>query len=59
VNTKLDWLATATARVGYAWNRALFYVKGGGAWVRNSYSVTDNTGGAIQNTETGGDTRTG
>jgi opacity protein-like surface antigen len=58
-NTSMDWLATATARVGYAWNRALFYVKGGGAWVRNKYSLTDNTGGAIEALETGSDTRTG
>jgi opacity protein-like surface antigen len=29
---RMDWVATATARVGYAWDRTLFYVKGGGAW---------------------------
>ena len=26
---KTDWMATATARAGYAWNRTLFYAKGG------------------------------
>jgi outer membrane immunogenic protein len=28
-DTKLKWLATATARVGYAWNNLLLYAKGG------------------------------
>jgi outer membrane immunogenic protein len=27
------WLTTATVRLGYAWDRVLFYGKGGGAWV--------------------------
>ena len=27
------WLTTATGRLGYAWDRVLFYAKGGGAWV--------------------------
>jgi outer membrane autotransporter protein len=27
-----NWIATAAARVGYTWERTLFYVKGGGAW---------------------------
>jgi hypothetical protein len=27
-NAKADWLATAAARVGYTWGRALFYVNG-------------------------------
>ena len=30
--SKMDWIATATARVGYAWERTLFYVKGGAAF---------------------------
>jgi opacity protein-like surface antigen len=29
---KADWLTTVTARVGYAANNWLFYVKGGGGW---------------------------
>lgn len=36
---KLKWLATATGRVGYAWDRVLLYVKGGGAWVSEQYPV--------------------
>ena len=37
-NTKLDSIATLIGRVGMTWDRALFYVKGGGAWVRDVYS---------------------
>ena len=30
------WLTTVTGRLGYAWNRVLFYGKGGAAWVGSS-----------------------
>ena len=33
-------LASVTGRVGYAWDRFLLYVKGGGAWERDDYSMT-------------------
>ena len=33
-------LASVTGRVGYTWDRFLGYVKGGGAWARDDYSVT-------------------
>jgi len=36
-------LGTLTGRVGYAWDRLLAYVKGGGAWVDTTYSVFGNT----------------
>jgi opacity protein-like surface antigen len=45
-NAKADWLATAAARVGYTWGRALFYVKGGGAWTDEQFSATCNTASA-------------
>jgi opacity protein-like surface antigen len=32
VQDKTNWMATATARVGYAWGRTLFYAKGGAAF---------------------------
>jgi opacity protein-like surface antigen len=32
-------LSTATARLGYAWDRLLLYVKGGGAWENDKYSL--------------------
>lgn len=45
---KNDWIATATARVGYAYERALIYVKGGGAWMNESVTancITNAPGG--------------
>jgi outer membrane immunogenic protein len=36
--TQINSLASVTGRVGYAWDRFLGYVKGGGAWVNASYS---------------------
>jgi outer membrane immunogenic protein len=37
-------LASVTGRAGYAWDRFLGYVKGGGAWVSDNYSVTSAVG---------------
>ena len=37
--TKVNSLASVTGRVGYAWGRFLGYVKGGGAWVKNDYTL--------------------
>ncbi len=34
-----NWMATAAARVGWSWERTLFYVKGGGAWTDDTVSV--------------------
>lgn len=43
--TDLNWMATGTARVGYAyWDRSLFYVKGGVAAAEVKGSITCNTG---------------
>jgi outer membrane immunogenic protein len=43
--SRIDFLATATGRVGYAWDRALFYAKGGAAWAHDKFSdVTAVTG---------------
>jgi outer membrane immunogenic protein len=39
LNAKTEWLATATARVGYAWDRWLVYGKGGLAWAHDRYSI--------------------
>jgi outer membrane immunogenic protein len=40
-NVKIDTLATATARIGYAlYGSGLFYVKGGAAWDRSKYGLT-------------------
>ena len=32
-------LSSVTGRVGYSWDRFLLYVKGGGAWAQDDYSV--------------------
>src|SRR5262245_2894396 len=38
-HTKVNWLATAAGRLGFAYNQTLFYVKGGGAWADSDYSA--------------------
>jgi outer membrane immunogenic protein len=37
--TQIQSLASVTARTGYAWDRFLGYVKGGGAWEKDNYSL--------------------
>jgi outer membrane immunogenic protein len=44
-----DWYGMITGRLGYAWDRTLFYVKGGAAFVQVHGSVVDN----CQTTPTG------
>ena len=39
-HSKAKSLASVTGRVGYAWDRFLGYVKGGGAWERTDYWAT-------------------
>src|SRR5215475_4922649 len=34
LESKINWIGTATARVGFTADSALIYVKGGGAWLR-------------------------
>ena len=38
VNSNDTWIATVAGRIGYAWDRVLFYGKGGGGW---SLSVSE------------------
>jgi outer membrane autotransporter protein len=46
----VDWIATATARLGYAWTpRSLVYVKAGSAFTDESASVTCNYGSPARN----------
>lgn len=46
--SKIDFIGTVTGRLGYAVDRALFYVKGGGAWVNERFDITDTAvGGAV------------
>jgi opacity protein-like surface antigen len=39
VQDDTNWMATATGRVGYAWNRTLIYVKGGAAFEDGNVSA--------------------
>jgi outer membrane immunogenic protein len=43
-NSKVRALASVTGRVGYAWDRFLGYVKGGGAWERDDYNFITTAG---------------
>jgi outer membrane immunogenic protein len=55
--TDIRSLALATGRVGYAWDRFLGYVKGGGAWERDNYNLSGNATGII--TSIAAETRSG
>ena len=37
---KVDWFGTVTGRVGFTADRALIYVKGGGAWANFDYNTS-------------------
>lgn len=39
-HSRVKGLASATARIGYAWDRFLGYIKGGAAWERVDYSAS-------------------
>ena len=39
-----DFLSSVTARVGYAWDRWMFYAKGGVAWAGDRYNTADALG---------------
>jgi outer membrane immunogenic protein len=39
-HTQIDRFGTVTGRLGFSSDQALFYVKGGGAWVRDSYTIS-------------------
>ena len=45
--SSVNSLASVTGRLGYAWDRFLGYVRGGYAWERDSYSITNPTNFAI------------
>jgi outer membrane immunogenic protein len=55
ISDKNDYVATATGRLGYAFDRLLVYGKGGGAWTRDKLSANDGLGG----TASGNFNRTG
>jgi outer membrane immunogenic protein len=41
LHSRTDFLASATGRVGYAWDRYLVYAKGGAAWSHDKYQVNN------------------
>ena len=41
---KIDWIATATGRFGYAVGRVLYYGKAGAAWTRDNFTASCNLG---------------
>ena len=43
----VDWCATATGRIGYAFNNMLLYAKGGGAWMDVRYTASALAGGVV------------
>jgi len=50
VQDKTNWMATATARAGYAWGRTLYYVKGGAAFEDSTVSlICHNPQGTVAN----------
>jgi outer membrane immunogenic protein len=51
-HSRIKSLATVTGRVGYAWDRFLGYVKGGGAWERDEYHISDALGTLLTARET-------
>jgi outer membrane immunogenic protein len=57
VSSSTKSLASVTGRIGYAWDRFLGYVKGGGAWERDDYSWINTTFGTFA--FTGSETRGG
>ena len=63
IRTKTDWFGTATARLGFASDRMLFYSKGGAAWARFNHEIDDTSvliGTPLAPTSfTGKDTRIG
>jgi outer membrane immunogenic protein len=55
-SAKTDWVSSFAGRIGFAADKALFYVKGGGAWVGNSASITNLNNGlsvSASNTNSG------
>ncbi len=55
-SSRTKGISDVAGRIGYAADRALFYVKGGGAWVENRYDAVRLT---PANTATGTETRAG
>jgi outer membrane immunogenic protein len=62
-HTKVDWTADVAGRVGFTWDRALIYAKGGVAWAHSDYNTSlpllADIGSSIPNSLDFSDTRVG
>jgi outer membrane immunogenic protein len=60
-NEQINWIATATGRLGYAWDNWLLFAKGGWAWAGFSANsqVVSGTTGAVLSTDYASDDRDG
>jgi outer membrane immunogenic protein len=47
--TKVDGIASATGRLGFAFDRALIYAKGGAAWVNEKHWINNGAGVTFAN----------
>jgi outer membrane immunogenic protein len=47
LSSNTHWLASARARVGYAWNKWMVYGTGGAAWTDTSYNMTYTPAGVF------------
>jgi outer membrane immunogenic protein len=56
---KTDWLGTAAVRLGYAFDRTMIFVKGGGAWAHNKYDLSIIEGIGSQQNFNASETRWG
>jgi outer membrane immunogenic protein len=45
--SKVDSLGTIAGRIGYAWDRSLFYVKGGAGWAHDKHWIHDGPTGDL------------
>jgi outer membrane immunogenic protein len=45
--SKVDSLGTLAGRIGYGWNRSMFYAKGGAGWAYDRHWIYDGPTGAL------------
>jgi outer membrane immunogenic protein len=58
-SSKTTWISTATTRLGYAWDRVLFYSKIGAAWAHFEYTDSVNILGVPVYTSPASESRSG
>jgi outer membrane immunogenic protein len=48
LEAKVSWIASLSGRLGFAWDRALIYGKGGVAWTEDQFSILTPAGRATE-----------